>query len=192
MMADGRAPSAELVGWISDRLRGSGQLVECEIRGESMGPGMPDRSTVRIRCDGAEGAPIGAVVALRLGGALTVHRLVHRGRSPRARGWVVTEGDANLTCDAPVHEEQLVGLVDAVRTDTGDWRAIGIAVPIPLARGRVARAVRHLVCAALELHPRVAHIVKGGVVLAMTPVVWLRPYPAGAERRASVAHRTRS
>ena len=82
-------------------LRRSGRTVECEVAGESMGSVAPDAATARIRCDGAVGAPEGSVVALLLGGALTVHRLVHRGRSARAQGWVVTEGDANLTCDAP-------------------------------------------------------------------------------------------
>lgn len=189
MTGDDRPPSATLVGWVSERLRGSGGLVECEVRGASMGSGLPDGSMVRVRCDGAHDAPLGTVVALDLGGALTIHRLVHRGRSPRARGWVVTEGDANLTCDAPVPERSLVGRVDAVRTAAGEWTPLDVAVTTPSARARPTRLVRWVVCQATEFHPRVARAIKGVVVLAMTPLVWLRPYPAGAVRRASVAHR---
>ncbi len=192
MTGDDRPPSESLVGWVSQRLRGSGGLVECEVRGASMGSGLPDGSTVRVRCDGAHDAPLGTLVALDLGGALTIHRLVHRGRSRRALGWVVTEGDANLTCDAPVPAEALVGRVDAVRGTTGEWTPVDLAVPLRRSRRWVTRLVRRVVCGATEIHPRAAQMIKGMVVGAMTPLVWLRPYPADAPRRASLAHRRRS
>lgn len=192
MTGEDRPPSATLVGWVSERLRGSGGLVECEVRGASMGSGLPDGSMVRVRCDGAHDAPLGTVVALDLGGALTIHRLVHRGRSRRALGWVVTEGDANLTCDAPVPAEALLGRVDAVRAERGDWIPVDVAVPAPATRPRITALVRRVVCRATEFHPRAARAIKGAVVLAMTPFVWLRPYPESAVRHASVAHRPRS
>lgn len=170
-------------------LRRSGRSVECALTGESMGRVAPDAATVRIRCDGAVGAPTGSVVALLLGGALTVHRLVHRGRSAAARGWVVTEGDANLTCDAPVRESEIIGVVEAVRAVDDEWRDVTASAARPFVRRVVSSAVRWMVCAGLELHPRLAGSLKGAVVLAMTPLVWWRPYPAGAVRRGSVAHR---
>lgn len=177
------------VAGLAELLRRSGRTVECDVAGESMGRVAPDSATARIRCDGAVGAPVGSVVALLLAGALTVHRLVHRGRSARARGWVVTEGDANLTCDAPVRDAQVIGVVEAVRVVGGEWREVTAAAPRPFARRVLASSVRRMICAGLELHPRLAGSLKGAVVLAMTPLVWWRPYPPDAVRRASLAHR---
>lgn len=173
---------------LTEFLRRSGRTVECAVEGDSMGSAIPGGATVRIRCDGGVGAVDGTVVALLLGGTLTVHRLVHRGRSSRARGWVVTEGDGNLTCDAPVRESQIVGVVEAFRCSEEEWRSAARPAR-PAARGAVAAAVRIVVCLGLECHPRMARAVKGVIVLAMTPLVWLRPYPRDAVRRASVAHR---
>ena len=188
-----RSPAADLAG-LTALLRRSGTTVECEVTGESMGRAVPAGATVRIRCDGAAGAPNGTIIAVLIGGALSVHRLVHRGRSPRARGWIVSEGDANLTCDAPVRDADVVGVVEAVRLDGEQWQAVDTA-PLRDARPRprpLTAMVRRAISLGLEIHPRVAQGLKGLVVLAMTPFVWLRPYPAERSRRASVAHRPRS
>ncbi len=181
-------PSGTAVTGLTELLRRSGRTVECAIEGDSMGSAIPDGATVRIRCDGGVGAADGTVVALLLGGALTVHRLVHRGRSSRARGWVVTEGDANLTCDAPVRESRIVGVVEAFRASDEEWRPAARPAR-PATRGAIAVAARSIVCLGLECHPRMARALKGAIVLAMTPLVWFRPYPKDAVRRASVAQR---
>ena len=185
----GRAPTptASDVAGIAAILRRSGRTVECAIEGESMAPAIPGGATVRIRCDGGVGASEGTVVALLLGETLTVHRLVHRGRSRHARGWIVSDGDANLTCDAPVGEAALLGEVESVRIGPGAWED-----PAPPARrgasSIIAALARRSVVLGLEIHPRVARVIKGAIVVAMTPWVWMRPYPAGTTRRASVAH----
>lgn len=186
--------AAELAG-LSELLKRSGGVVECAVTGMSMGAVVPDGASARIRCDGAAhaiAAPrTGDVVALLLGGEFTLHRLVHRGRSRRARGWVITEGDANLTCDAPVREQQLLGVVEGIRIASDEWSPPIPSTPHPRLRRAASAFVRGSVCAGLEVHPRVARAIKGLVVLLMAPLVWLRPYPTGAVRRASVAHRDR-
>jgi hypothetical protein len=190
-MSTSGAPSAADLAGLAALLRRSGTTVECEVTGESMGRAVPAGATVRIRCDGATGAPNGAIIALLIGGALSVHRLVHRGRSRRARGWIVSEGDANLTCDAPVREGDVVGVVEAVRLAGGEWEPV-LAAPSSAQPRLITVAVRHVISLGLELHPRLAQALKGSVVLAMTPFVRLRPYPAERGRHASVAHRPRS
>lgn len=194
------ADVAGLAG-LAGLLRRSGITVECEVSGASMGRAVPAGATVRIRCDGAVGAPVGTVVAVLIGGALSVHRLVHRGRSARARGWIVSEGDANLTCDAPVRDADVVGVVDAVRlmaqsrvTGHGrlsddEWQPVADASPRTWSRRWLASTVRRAISVGLEIDPRLARALKSLVVMAMTPFVLLRPYPAGLVRRASVAHR---
>lgn len=188
-MSTSGAPSAADLAGLAALLRRSGTTVECEVTGESMGRAVPAGATVRIRCDGAAGAENGAIIAVLIGGALSVHRLVHRGRSRRARGWIVSEGDANLTCDAPVREGDVVGVVEAVRRAGEAWESVPAAPPRSARPHPLSVAVRHVISLGLELHPRVAQALKGLVVLAMTPFVRLRPYPAGRSRHASVAHR---
>ena len=186
--------AAELAG-LSELLKRSGGVVECAVTGMSMGAVVPDGASARVRCDGAAraiAAPrTGDVVALLLGGELTVHRLVHRGRSRRARGWVVTEGDANLTCDAPVRELHLLGVVEEIRIAADEWRPPASSARHSRLQRAVSAFVRGSVCIGLEVHPRVARAIKALVVLLTTPLIWLRPYPPGAVRRASVAHRDR-
>jgi len=185
-MSAGRAPSTAEVAGLAGMLRRTGRTVECTIDGESMAPALRAGTAVRIRCDGGAVAAEGALVALLLGGTLTVHRLVHRGRSARARGWVVTDGDANRFCDAPVRDTLVVGEVEEVRDAAGVWRAPG---PRTRARRAVFIAADWAICRGLELHPRVGRAIKGLTVLATVPLVWLRPYPASAVRSASIAHR---
>lgn len=189
MSAD-RTPSASELAGLAALLRRSGMVSECEVTGESMGRAVPAGATVRIRCDGAGGAPVGTVVAVLIGGALSVHRLVHRGRSARARSWIVSEGDANLTCDAPVRDADVVGVVEAVRLTGEAWRPVPDAPLRTGTRRWLASAVRGAISLGLEIDPRLARALKSLVVMAMTPFVLLRPYPAGLVRRASVAHRS--
>jgi hypothetical protein len=184
-----KATPAQLSG-LTALLRRSGATVECKVEGGSMGNVVPDGATVRIRCDGLASATEGTVVAIVIAGELSVHRLVHRGRSKRARGWLVTHGDANLTCDAPLKETDVVGRVEAVRlSEAGDWLPIGEAARHAWGREALTGGVNRVVCALLELDPRAAQWAKGLVVLVMAPGVWLRPYGPGQVRTASIAHR---
>lgn len=167
-------------------LRRRGAAVECEVRGSSMEPAVPDGATVRIRLDGAAAAPVGAVLAILLDGTLSVHRLLARGRGRAARGWAVTHGDANTFCDPPLLAGAVLGVVTAVRLPgSGEWRPPQPAPRPPLLRRLAGDAVRWTVCAALEVSPRLALLLKNAVVLALTPLVWLRPYPPGRARSNS-------
>ena len=106
------ASRADDVAVLAALLRRTGAIVECAVAGESMGTAAPDGALVRIRCEGMAGVAVGSVVATMIGGRLSVHRVVHIGRSRSARGWLITHGDANLTCDAPLPEAAVVGLLE--------------------------------------------------------------------------------
>ena len=168
-------------------LRRTSADVECLVEGGSMGRAIPDGASVRIRLDGASGALPQTAVAMLLGGdTFSIHRLVKRGRSPRARGFVITHGDGNVFCDAPQREAELIGTVVAVRfKGDHEWRA----VPPPELHGLLWSLLRiateRTVGGVLELSPWLSVTIKNAVVLAIAPLVWLRPYKAGQARSTS-------
>lgn len=182
---DGSDP-AEAAGLLR-LLRRSGADIECQVQGRSMAPAIPDGARVRIRLDGATAAGPDAAVALLIGGdTFSVHRLVHRGKSPRARGYVLTHGDGNIFCDAPHPESLLLGSVLAVQAEgMDDWQPVPVPVRQRLPRRALTAIVAWAVRGGLELHPVLGTAAKGLVVALMTPVVWLRPYPADRLRSGS-------
>jgi hypothetical protein len=168
-------------------LRRTAAEVECVVQGVSMGSAIPDGASVRIRLDGGASAPPQAAVALLLGGdTFSVHRLIRRGRSRKARGFVITHGDGNLFCDAPHSEAELLGTVVAFRTPgQTEWAAVPPSARQGMLRHTVTPAFERLMGAALELSPGLATAVKNALVLAMTPLFWLRPYQSGRGRSTS-------
>lgn len=168
-------------------LRRTAAEVECVVQGASMGAAIPDGASVRIRLDGGASAPAGAAVALLLGGdTFSVHRLIRRGRSPRARGFVITHGDGNLFCDAPHPEAELLGTVAAFRpAGQTEWAPVPPSARQGLLRLTVTPAFERLMGAAFELSPGLATAVKNALVLAMTPLFWLRPYQSARSRSTS-------
>ncbi len=180
--ADGSADVVQLL----QLLRRSAAEVECVVTGGSMGAAIPDGASVRIRLDGAVGAPPGTAIAFLLGGdTFSVHRLVRRGRSARARGYVVTHGDGNVFCDAPQRDVALLGTVVAVRVGDAAWGPVPPSPRHRLARRAVTRGFEALLGAALELSPRFGQAVKDALVIVVTPFIWLRPYEAGRSRATS-------
>lgn len=124
-----------------------------------MGDTLPHGSRVRVRC-GVPPEPVepleGHVVVVAVHPVLFAHRVVGRGRGPRARGYVLTRGDAALLCDEPVPLEQLVGTISEWNAGSG-WRPLG-APPRRAGIPRLlAAAHRWAMLAALAIHIRVAH-----------------------------------
>ena len=162
--------------------------VECRIAGASMGRAIADGASVMVRLDGAAGARPGDVVAVLLGGdALSIHRLVHRGASPAARGYVITRGDGNLFCDAPQRAADCVGTVTAVRaTRQAAWGPVPSATEPRRIRRLVAEAFAGLLRAGLEVHPRLAFAMKNALVWAATPFA-SRYYRHSSRQRSTSA-----
>ena len=168
-------------------LRRTAAEIECVVQGGSMGTAIPDRASVRIRLDGGVSAQPESAVALLLGGdTFTVHRLITRGRSPNARGFVITHGDGNIFCDAPHPEAELLGTVVAFRAaEAESWGPVPPGARRGWLRHSITPAFERLMCVALEWHPGLATALKNALVLGMTPLAWLRSGAAGHGRSTS-------
>jgi hypothetical protein len=140
---------------VASRLRGPDRTLESTVEGMSMGRTLPPGSRIRIALADRQGYDVGEVVAFLAGGQVVVHRVVHRGRAGRARGYVLTRGDAPLAPDAPVAEESILGPVTGVQRD-GLWVPVD-GRPWQTLRARVVRRLLlTLVAGVLRVSPRVA------------------------------------
>jgi hypothetical protein len=128
---------------------GTPTTVDSEVRGVSMGAGIPDGARIRIAC-GAVPMTVGTVVAFIAGGRTVVHRI--RGRHG---DWLITQGDAMRLPDVPVSCDAVLGQVIAVRAERG-WQPLAAPPRLP----RRDRALSWLVYVAaalqLRLHPPLA------------------------------------
>ena len=135
--------------------RDADALVESEVRGMSMGAVIPDGARIRIEA-ARDRTATGTVIAFFAGGRTVVHRIRWRRHRGRARGWLVTQGDAMRLPDVPVFRDAVIGCVVAVRTGDGAWQPL----PAPPRAPRRDRALSWIVFAAsvvlLELHPPLA------------------------------------
>lgn len=109
-----------------ERLRGTAALLklaggdlETVLVGASMGAAIPDGSAIRIRCRQGQRFGVGEVVAVPVGQMLVVHRIVYCAQAGRARDYLITRGDTRWFPDSPVHTDQVLGAVEAVRGPHG-------------------------------------------------------------------------
>lgn len=186
-LPDGPPPSVttsdlELFRVLAER---SGQPVESELRGESMGLAIPNGSRIRIVYSEGVTWRKGQVVAFLAGSRVMVHRVLHVGRRGRARRFLITQGDGNWICDPPVGLETIAGRVEEFSVD-GQWRGVGPA-RISLMRRSVSLASLALLRTALEWNPSVAvRVARGMSYVRMTPrTIWmkLRKFLASDVRR---------
>lgn len=140
----------------------AGREVDVAAEGCSMGATIPTGVTLRLRKTDPATLASGDVISFVSGGRLVTHRVVARGRGARARHWLIVRGDARRSCDEPVSEDDVLGLVtsslNGARHD---------AIPAPRARGTWDRIVmsvlKALVQVALEISPTAAAAVSRGI-----------------------------
>lgn len=146
--------------------------VESEVSGVSMGSVIPHGSHIRIGF-GADPSELGSVIAFISAGKVMVHRVRWRGRLRRARGFLITQGDAMLLPDVPVESETVLGEVVAVEAGAG-WSPPRAKPHAP----RRERALSFLVFAAsvvlLEIEPRLARWVLRMLGAAERRYSWTR------------------
>lgn len=134
-------------------LRAPGRVIESTVQGHSMGGTLRPGSRIRIEVVDRERYDIGTVIAYLSGHRLVVHRVVHRGLSGVAAGFVLTRGDAPLVPDPPVGRSQILGPVTGVLQGR-QWVHVG-DVPQRRLRARVAASMLlRLATALLYLSPR--------------------------------------
>lgn len=132
----------------------SGEPVESELRGTSMGLAIPGGSRIRIVHTEGDACRPGQVVAFLGGSRVMVHRVIHVGRRGRARMFLITQGDGNWMCDPPVALDTIAGRVDEYCVN-GQWQAVGPS-RASLLRRAVSLPSRALLRVALEFSPSFA------------------------------------
>lgn len=139
------------------RFREAVGTVESFVTGHSMHSTLPAGSRIRIRCGDPGAVRRGAVVAFVGGSSLMAHRVVGRGRGTRSRQFLLTRGDATIICDAPIHTDDVLGVVTHVAT--GDqWQSLP-SVQRPLVERVASGVIAAAMQAALELDARAARTV---------------------------------
>jgi len=102
------------------QLRGTGAVIECKLRGGSMGTAIPAGSAIRIRLEAARPYRVGEIVAFVVHDGLCVHRIACLGAGARAGRYVVTQGDACQNPDSPIEVSHILG--PAIEYKSGkDW-----------------------------------------------------------------------
>jgi len=134
---------------VASLLKRSNDVIESRILGESMGATMPAGTRIRIRCGDISEWSIGAVVVFFTGRTLVGHRVVARGTG-RAKDYWVTRGDGTLLCDAPVHQDAILGVVTEWAS-AADWHPVPAYSPA----GSLRRLAAGSACAILRFLLRI-------------------------------------
>ena len=152
-VARSRFVRPEEIRSLAHLLKRSGASIESEIRGSSMGRTLPNGTRVRIRC--GEGLPFetGQIIAFLGDDRLIAHRMCGRGRTPGAREFLLTRGDATNLCDAPVPVATVLGIV-TTRLGSEGWGDVP-APPPSTTPGRVMQALANTL---LDVHPALARM----------------------------------
>lgn len=119
-------------------------VLECQLRGGSMGRAIPAGARIRIRCMDPESSHTGQVIAFLVGSGICVHRIVYRGRWRRTKNYLITQGDHCLLPDGPVKLESVLGPVTECEHE-GRWEPPGT----PQRRKPVTRLVAFVVLTTL-------------------------------------------
>lgn len=136
-------------------LRGSGAVIECNLRGASMGTAIPAGSTVRVRLDAARPYGVGEVVAFVVHDGLCVHRIAYLGKGARARAYLVTQGDACFYPDAPIEPRHILGPVLEFQSG-GGWLAVSGTLTQDRAASFWGRSLLQMMSRLLEIDVRLA------------------------------------
>ena len=133
-------------------LRQAASDIESELRGSSMAPALMPGVRIRIRC-GAE-PRAGDVVAYFGESPVIAHRVISRIRR-RGAAYVMTSGDANWFCDAPIAPDRVLGVVTAY-LDGATWRPVPAPPPTPRLARVWSRLSYWLVATSLFMSDRYA------------------------------------
>lgn len=145
---------------VADILKHSHAHVESEIQGGSMGATLPWGARIRVSCTDRPEYRTGDVLVYLMDGRLIAHRVVGRGRRSRVHGFLITRGDAAVSCDPPVPVERTVGLVTEWRArQVASWRGIGPAPQHNAMGALLRRANLATISMLLEIHPLLARSV---------------------------------
>lgn len=147
-------------------------VIECTLRGGSMSGLIAAGSRVRVIFGDAHWSR-GEVVAFIDGARIVVHRVVYRGYSPRARNYLITQGDAMSLPDPPIAASAVLGTVVAVH-DAGGWRPLGARIRPPRRDRLLSFLVLLMAAACMEASPRLAGLLMKRLHEADNRLGWVR------------------
>jgi len=152
----------------------SGEPVESQLQGASMGLAIPDGARIRIAHNDRDPWREGQVIAFLAGSRVMVHRVRHVGRRGPARRFLITHGDGNWICDPPVALETIAGRVEEFRMDC-TWQAVEPA-RMSMLRRSVSLASLVLLRSALEWNPALAVRIARGMTHARMGArgIWMK------------------
>ena len=118
-------PTTKLFLEAVSRLREARSVLECWIRGGSMGKAVPAGSRIRIAFVDPRSYHAGQVVAFLTDGRICVHRIVYRGRWRASKESLITRGDRCMVPDFPVDVESVLGPVAEFSHEGAVWTSPG-------------------------------------------------------------------
>jgi hypothetical protein len=116
------------------------------------------------------------VVAFVAGPRIMVHRVVYRGRSHAARGFLITHGDGNYLCDPPIRDDAIAGIVERHCAQRG-WVTVE-AARLTAAQRVVSAPSFWLLRSVLEVSPAAARSLARAmsyVRMSVRAIVPMRP-----------------
>lgn len=137
------------------RFRKAQGILECQLRGGSMGQAIPAGSRIRISFVDPGSYHTGQIIAFLTGNGMCVHRIVYCGRWRHARQYLLTQGDRCILPDVPVPMASVLGPVTEYAQE-GYWQppaAPQQRQPMPRL---LACVVRMALAAGLEIHVQLA------------------------------------
>ena len=137
------------------QLRGTGAVIECNLRGGSMGTAIPAGSAIRIRLEAARPYRVGEIVAFVVHDGLCVHRIAYLGAGARAGKFLITQGDACLNPDSPIELRYILGPASEFKFGES-WIPPGERSPRSRAGSFLGRSLLSLVAWLLEIDVRAA------------------------------------
>jgi hypothetical protein len=151
------AGDARRIRALTERFKRRGDLIESRVEGGSMSGSLPRGSRIRIACTDRGVHAVGEIVAVLFDGRPIVHRVAYRGHWGGARRYLITRGDAPVLPDMPAEIGAVLGPVIAVDAGAG-WRPPPAA--LPRRRPLLSAALLLAFAVALEIHPRLARVLR--------------------------------
>jgi hypothetical protein len=140
---------------VAAQFQKEGRVIQSRVVGPSMGSCLPDGAPILIAPRQREDCEAGTIIAFVGNRKVIVHRVVFCGRRGRARGILVTRGDASRLPDPPIEIGSVLGEVIAVQSEAG-WAAPAAGARRPAHDRFVARSLELCIVALCRISPRFA------------------------------------
>ena len=136
----------------------SERCFESVVKGRSMEPTLPEGAAIRIGPLGSDGYRVGQIVLYAVENRLVAHRVVYRGGASRSGPIAITRGDNCLSCDPPIREDAMFGIVTSVSV-VGRWQEPAAVEPRSMCRRLLAATNFGLIRTCLTVNFRLARFV---------------------------------